>query len=166
MGQSQSTSWSSFSRGFTVSRWSYNDSVGRYYSHFTYACSLVKSENTSQLIHMKHFEELPMAFLYDEHLSSPSSEASIFLSPLHSAFLTPCSFTFPTHVTSTTRDWRNASINSFLTAVQNARETFWTHARPSRVAFQMILLIRRFMVLEGYKFDEMVPELMRAAIRG
>ena len=127
---------------------------------------LAESENASQLIHMKHFEELVTAFLYDKHLGSPSSRANVLFESASFSFL---DFLF-IHVSNScdinhSRDWRNASIDN-LTAIQNTWKTFWTRARPSRVAFQMILLIRRFMVLEVYKLDEMVPELMRAAIRG
>ena len=116
---------------------------------------------------MKHFEEPLTVFLDDEQLGSPSSGANTLSeSPsfgfLDSLFVRICNSRDVNH----SRDWRSASIDSLLTAVQNARTTFRTRAKLSRVAFQMILLIRRFMVSEGYKLDETVPELMCGAIRG
>jgi len=124
-------------------------------------------ENISQLIHMKHFEEPLTVFLGDEKLDSPSTGASILSEPtsfgfLDSLFVRVCNSRDVNHA----RDWRNASIDGLLTAIQNARRAFRTRAKLSRVAFQMLLLIRRFMVSEGYKLDETVPELMCGAIRG
>ena len=116
---------------------------------------------------MKHFEEPLTVFLNDEQLSSPSLGVNILSESasfgfLDSLFIRICNSRDVNH----SREWRNASIGSLLTAVQNARKTFRTRAKLSRVAFQMILLIRRYMVSEGYKLDETVPELMRGAIRG
>ncbi|KIM52561.1 hypothetical protein SCLCIDRAFT_18127 [Scleroderma citrinum Foug A] len=120
-----------------------------------------------QLVHMKHFEEPLTVFFGDEKLGSSSTGASILSEPssfgfLDSLFIRVCNSRDVNHA----RDWRNASIDSLLTAVQNSRRAFQTRAKLSRVAFQVLLLIRRFMVSEGYKLDETVPELMCGAIRG
>ncbi|KAL4067425.1 origin recognition complex subunit 3 N-terminus-domain-containing protein [Scleroderma yunnanense] len=120
-----------------------------------------------QLIHMKHFEEPLTVFLYDEQLGSSITGATVLSEPdsfgfLDSLFTRICNSRDVNHA----RDWRNASIDSLLAAVQSARRAFRTRAKLLRVAFQVLLLIRGFMVSKGYKVDETVPELICGALRG
>ncbi|KAG6333086.1 hypothetical protein ID866_5999 [Astraeus odoratus] len=117
-----------------------------------------------QLIHMKHCEEPLTVFLSDEHLGS---SPSILCEPasfgfLNSLFSRVCNSRDTNHAA----EWLNASIEGVLTAVRTARDVFKTRAKLLRVAFQVLLLIRQFMVSKGYKLDETLPEIMCGAIRG
>ncbi|KAI6022101.1 origin recognition complex subunit 3 N-terminus-domain-containing protein [Pisolithus marmoratus] len=132
-----------------------------------YSTSLDGLVSILQLAHMKHFEEPLTVFLHNERLGSSDDGSSVLSEPTSFGFLDAL-FT-RVHNTQDTihhREWLNTSIDGLLSAVRTARKTFRWRVRLLRVAFQAILLIRTFMISEGYKAEATLPELMCGAIRG
>ncbi|KAG1803874.1 origin recognition complex subunit 3 N-terminus-domain-containing protein [Suillus plorans] len=126
-----------------------------------------------QLAHMKHFEE-PLSVLVPAQALGRSKDASRLL-------LTPDAFPFldalfarvhrsaliapVEHATS----WRDATVDLLLSSVETARDTFRMRAKLLRVAFRLVLLVRRFMLVHGHKIvqsDQAMPDLMCLALRG
>ncbi|KAG1819051.1 origin recognition complex subunit 3 N-terminus-domain-containing protein [Suillus subaureus] len=126
-----------------------------------------------QLAHMKHFEE-PLSVLAPTHALERSNDAAKLL-------LTPDAFPFldalfarvqestliapVEHATS----WRSATVDSLLSSVETARDTFRMRAKLLRVAFRLLLLVRQLMLVHGHKTvqgDQTVPDLMCLALRG
>ncbi|KAG1886783.1 origin recognition complex subunit 3 N-terminus-domain-containing protein [Suillus subluteus] len=126
-----------------------------------------------QLAHMKHFEE-PLSVLAPAQALGRSKDAAKVL-------LTPDAFPFldvlfarvqastliapVEHATS----WRNATVDSLLSSVETARDTFRMRAKLLRVAFRLLLRVRQFMLVHGHKTaqgDQTVPDLMCLALRG
>ncbi|KAI5994190.1 origin recognition complex subunit 3 N-terminus-domain-containing protein [Pisolithus albus] len=120
-----------------------------------------------QLAYMKHFEEPLTVFLQNEQLGSSDTGNSVLGEPASSGFLEAL-FTrlHNTQDTGNQNEWLNTSIDGLLSTVRTARETFQSRVRLLRVALQMILLIRTFMISEGYKVEASLPELMCGALRG
>ncbi|KAH7928820.1 hypothetical protein BV22DRAFT_1126185 [Leucogyrophana mollusca] len=123
-----------------------------------------------QLVHMKHFEE-PLTLLVSERFLPDAMELlpqpdsfpfldSIFTRVHHSSLIPS--------VDHSTR-WRNEHLDSLLDAVDSARYKYRRQAKILRVAFQLVLGIRRFMLRQGYKSaegDRTLSEMMCLAIRG
>ncbi|KAI6143578.1 origin recognition complex subunit 3 N-terminus-domain-containing protein [Pisolithus tinctorius] len=132
-----------------------------------HSASLDSLVSILQLIHMKHFEEPLTVFLHNERLGSSDAGNSVLGEPASFGFLDAL-FTrvHSTQDANGRREWLNTSFDGLLSAVQTARKTFRTRVRLLRVAFQVILLIRTFMIAEGYKVEATLPELMCGAIRG
>ncbi|KAG2040662.1 origin recognition complex subunit 3 N-terminus-domain-containing protein [Suillus americanus] len=126
-----------------------------------------------QLAHMKHFEE-PLSVLAPAQALGRSKDAAKVL-------LTPDAFPFldalfarvqqstliapVEHATS----WRSATVDSLLSSVETARDIFRMRAKLLRVAFRLLLRVRQFMLVHGYKTvqgDQTVPDLMCLALRG
>ncbi|KIK27187.1 hypothetical protein PISMIDRAFT_8398 [Pisolithus microcarpus 441] len=120
-----------------------------------------------QLAYMKHFEEPLTVFLQNEQLGSSDTGNSVLGEPASFGFLEAL-FTrlHNTQDTGDQKEWLNTSIDSLLSTVRTARETFQSRVRLLRVALQMILLIRTFMISEGYKVEATLPELMCGVMRG
>ncbi|KAG1847814.1 hypothetical protein DFJ58DRAFT_796951, partial [Suillus subalutaceus] len=106
------------------------------------------------LAHMKHFEE-PLSVLAPAQALGRSKDAakgSTLIAPVE-------------HATS----WRNATVDSLLSSVETARDTFRMRAKLLRVAFRLLLRVRQFMSVHGHKTaqgDQTVPDLMCLALRG
>lgn len=65
--------------------------------------------------------------------------------------------------------WRTATVDSLLSSVDTARNTFRMRAKLLRVAFRLVLHIRQFMLEQGYKSAQgelTVPDMMCMALRG
>lgn len=116
---------------------------------------------------MKHFEEPFTVFLRNERLGSPSTGKAVLTNPTSFGFLDSL-FTriHNSRDVDHAKEWRNASIERLLLSVQATRNKFQKRVKLLRVAFQLLLLVQRFMVSEGYRVDGTLSELMCGAIRG
>lgn len=117
---------------------------------------------------MKHFEDPLTTLLINEQLGSSRSTNptdpsllpfldSVF-SRVHNSSLIP-------EVDHASR-WLDESPDNLLGSVRAARELLRKQVKLLRVAFQLLLLVQRFMVPLGHKPDKTLPELMSGAIRG
>ncbi|KAJ8589790.1 hypothetical protein M405DRAFT_791254 [Rhizopogon salebrosus TDB-379] len=126
-----------------------------------------------QLAHMKHFEE-PLTLLAPvQPLGRPKDAAKVLLTPdafpfLDALFARVHESALIAPIEHATR-WRTATIDSLLSSVDTARDTFQMRTKLLRVAFRLVLHIRQFMLAQGYKAaqgEQTVPELMCLALRG
>lgn len=117
--------------------------------------------------YMKHLEEPLTVFLQNEQLGSSDAGNSVLGESASFGFLEAL-FTRlrNTQDTGNQNEWLNTSIDGLLSTVRTARETFQSRVRLLRVALQAILLIRTFMISEGYEVEATLPELMCGAMRG
>ncbi|KAI6130863.1 origin recognition complex subunit 3 N-terminus-domain-containing protein [Pisolithus thermaeus] len=120
-----------------------------------------------QLAHMKHFEEPLTVFLHNERLGPSDAGNSVLGEPASFGFLEAL-FTRVRNARDANnhKEWLNTSIDDLLSTVRTARKTFRSRVRLLRVALQVILLIRAFMLSEGYKVEATLSELMCGAMRG
>ncbi|KAG1838962.1 chitin synthase III catalytic subunit-domain-containing protein [Suillus tomentosus] len=65
--------------------------------------------------------------------------------------------------------WRSATVNSFLSSIETARDAFRMRANLLHLAFRLVVRVRHFMLVRGHKNvqdDQTVPDMMRLALRG
>ncbi|KIJ64777.1 hypothetical protein HYDPIDRAFT_175307 [Hydnomerulius pinastri MD-312] len=123
-----------------------------------------------QLVHLKHFEEPLTVFLLDERLGSSGTTEPNLSDPASFGFLD--SLFARVHESSLVPQfehsfrWADESPGALLSSVWTARKAFQKRAKLLRIAFQLFLLVQRFMLLLGYKTDKTLPELMCGAVRG
>lgn len=126
-----------------------------------------------QLAHMKHFEEPLTVLAPAQVLGQPKDAAKVLLTPdsfpfLDALFARVHESTLIAPVEHAT-SWRGATVDSLLSLIETARETFRMRAKLLRVAFRLVLHVRQFMLVHGYKTvqgDHTVPDLMCLALRG
>jgi origin recognition complex subunit 3 len=126
-----------------------------------------------QLAHMKHFEEPLSVLALAQPLGRPEDAAKLLLTPdafpfLDALFARVQDSALIVPAEHATR-WRTATVDSLLSSVDTARNTFRMHAKLLRVAFRLVLRVRQFMLAQGYKTaqgEQTVPELMCMALRG
>ncbi|OAX35042.1 hypothetical protein K503DRAFT_697611, partial [Rhizopogon vinicolor AM-OR11-026] len=126
-----------------------------------------------QLAHMKHFEEPLSVLAPAEPFGQPKDAAKVLLTPdafpfLDAVFARVHESALIAPVEHATR-WRTATVDSLLSSVDAARDTFRMRTKLLRIAFQLVLHIRQFMLAQGYKAaqgEQTVPELMCLALRG
>lgn len=112
---------------------------------------------------MKHFEEPLTVFLSEgsitsENLAHPNSAPFLdcILARIQSSSLVP-----DQAVGRLAED-----VDNLLVLVGNARVAFRKKSKSLRVAFQLFLVVQRFMTSLGSKSEKTLPELMCAAVRG
>jgi len=119
---------------------------------------------------MKHFEEPLSVLAPAESLGLPRDASKMLLTPDAFPFLDAL-FTRVHKVDSAEHAtlWRTATVDSLLSSVETARDTFRMRAKLLRVAFQVVLHVRQFMLGQGYKSAQgelTVPDMMSMALRG
>jgi origin recognition complex subunit 3 len=122
---------------------------------------------------MKHFEEPLTLFAPVQPLGRPKDAAKVLVTPdafpfLDALFARVHESALIAPIEHAIR-WRTATIDSLLSSVDTARDTFQMRAKLLRVAFRLVLHIREFMLAQGYKAaqgEQTVPELMCLALRG
>ncbi|KAG2045593.1 hypothetical protein BDR06DRAFT_978096, partial [Suillus hirtellus] len=65
--------------------------------------------------------------------------------------------------------WRSATVNSFLSSIETARDAFRMRANLLHLAFRLVLRVRQFMLVCGHKNvqdNQTVPDMMCLALRG
>lgn len=126
-----------------------------------------------QLAHMKHFEEPLSVLATAQVVGQPKDAAKVLLTPdsfpfLDALFSRVHESTLITPVEHAT-SWRSATVDSLLSSIETARDTFRMHAKLLRVAFRLVLRVRQFMLVHGHNIvqgDQTVPDLMCLALRG
>jgi origin recognition complex subunit 3 len=122
---------------------------------------------------MKHFEE-PLSILAPAQvLRRPEDAAKVLLTPdafpfLDALFARVHESTLIAPVEHAT-SWRSATVDSLLSSIETAHNTFRMRAKLLRVAFRLVLCVRQFMLVHGHKTvqgDQTVPDLMCLALRG
>ncbi|KAG2123111.1 origin recognition complex subunit 3 N-terminus-domain-containing protein [Suillus cothurnatus] len=126
-----------------------------------------------QLAHMKHFEEPLSVFVPTQALGRSKDAERVLLTPDAFPFLDALfarvhesTLIAPAEHASS---WRSATVDSLLSSVETARDTFRMRAKLLRVAFRLLLRVRQFMLIHGHKTvqgDQTVPDLMCLALRG
>jgi len=122
---------------------------------------------------MKHFEEPLSVFVPTQTLGRSKDAEKVLLTPDAFPFLDALfarvhesTLIAPAEHASS---WRSATVDSLLSSVETARDTFRMRAKLLRVAFRLLLRVRQFMLVHGHKTvqgDQTVPDLMCLALRG
>ena len=126
-----------------------------------------------QLAHFKHFDEPLTVFVRDELLgtSSPQLASEKLSDPKGIDFFTSLfSWSFdPQELTSNQVGWPVNDVAGLLASIAEARADFRSGLRRLKLAFGMLLRVRKVMLDLGYRtaeLDKTPLEMMSASLRG
>jgi origin recognition complex subunit 3 len=126
-----------------------------------------------QLAHFKHFDEPLTAFVRDELLGTSSTQLAIekLSDPKGISFLTSL-FSWslgPQELASNQVGWPVNDVAGLLASIAEARVDFRSHLRRLKLAFGVLLRVRKVMLDLGYRtaeLDKTSMEMMSASLRG
>ena len=126
-----------------------------------------------QLAHFKHFDEPLAVFVRDELLGTSSTQLATerLSDPKGIAFLTSLfSWSFgPQEFASNQVGWPVNDVAGLLVSIAEARADFRSRLRRLKLAFGMLLRVRKVMLDLGYRtaeLDKTPLEMMSASLRG
>lgn len=126
-----------------------------------------------QLAHFKHFDEPLTVFVHDELLGTSSTQLAIekLSDPKGIAFLTSLfSWSFgPQELASNQVGWPVNDVAGLLASIAEARVDFRSRLRRLKLAFGVLLRVRKVMLDLGYRtaeLDKTPLEMMSASLRG
>ena len=126
-----------------------------------------------QLAHFKHFDEPLTVFVHDELLGTSSTQLAIekLSDPKGIPFLTSLfSWSFgPQELATNQVGWPVNDVAGLLASIAEARVDFRTRLRRLKLAFGVLLRVRKVMLDLGYRsaeLDKTPLEMMSASLRG